>query len=283
MIVSLVTFQIGIALSKGAFDQIGAPAVSFLRQGFGAAILFTMFRPRLRGLAGRQWGAVVGMGGSTALMTLLYFLALDRIPIGIATALTFSAPALMALGGARSRGYALWVTISISGVVLLAPWGGGGMNLVGSAIAGLAGLSYAAFIVIANRGGASLPRHSALPLSVACSAVLLAPVGVATGGSGLVDASVVATVALTSLLSTVIPNVLEFSVIRRIPASLHGVLVSLNPAVGSVAGVVMLSESIGPIGVLAIAFICAGVVMAHRAAKLPMARRPQCSMAGACA
>jgi inner membrane transporter RhtA len=282
MLVSLITFQIGIALTTGAFDLVGAPAVSFLRQAFGAAILFVMFRPRVRGLDRREWGTVIGMGGSTALMTVLYFLALDRIPLGIATALTFSAPGLMALSGTRSRSQAMWVTISMFGVVLLAPWGGGGVNLAGSAIAALAGFSYAAFIVIANRRGQLLPENSALPLSVGCSAVLLAPVGVASAGGRLVDASVLVTVALTSVLSTVIPNMLEFHILQRITASLHGVLVGLNPAIGSVTGALMLSESISPIGFVAIACICAGVTMTHWLARVPMERRSHSCLAGAC-
>lgn len=266
MLFSLVTFQIGISLTKGAFDFVSAPAVSFLRQAFGAAILFAVFRPKIRGLGARQWGAVIGMGGSTALMSLLYFLALDRVPLGIATAITFSGPCLLALAGTRHRGQAVWVMIAIIGVALLAPWGTASIDLMGYAIAGLAGFSYSAFIVIADRGGPLLPANSALPLSLGCSAVLLAPVGAASAGADMIDGSLLLIIRLTSLLSTVIPNLLEFYIIRRITASLHGVLVTLNPAVGSIAGAVVLSESIGPLGLLAIACICTGVVMAHRAA-----------------
>ena len=283
MIVSLITFQIGIALTTGAFNQAAAPAVSVLRQAFAAAILFSLFRPKISGMDARQWGAVLGKGSSTALLTVLYFLALQRIPLSIATAIIFSGPCLMALGGTESRGQAFGVTVALFGVVLLAPWGRGSMDLAGSAIAALAGLSYAAFIVIANRGGRLLPKDTGLPLSVGFSAVLLAPVGVASGGASLIDGPLLATVALTSVLSTVIPNLLEFSIIRRTTASLHGVLVSLNPAVGSIAGAVMLSEAISPIGFLAIACICAGVVMVQRVARLPMARRSRSCLSGACA
>src|SRR5688572_17969812 len=79
MLFSLITFHLGVSLTKGALELVSAPALSSLRQAFGAAILFAVFRPEVRGMNGRQWRVVLGMGASTALMTVLYFLALDRV------------------------------------------------------------------------------------------------------------------------------------------------------------------------------------------------------------
>ncbi len=265
MLISLATFQIGIALAHGAFDVVSAPGVSFLRQAFGAAALFVIARPKVRGLDGRQWGAVVGMGGSTALMSLLYFLSLNRIPLGIASAIVFSSPCLWALAGHRHPGQAMWALVATAGVVLLAPWGGVGMNVAGFVLAGFSGLSYAAFIGIANRAGKLFPTSDAAALSMACSAVLLAPLAAASDGIDMFDGSVLIIVGLTAMLSTVVPNVLEFNLTRRISAQVHGVLVSLNPAVGAVTGAILMSEALGILSLVAIGSIFMGAGMAYRA------------------
>jgi inner membrane transporter RhtA len=121
--------------------------------------------------------------------------------------------------------------------------------------------------VIANRSGTLFRANEAASFSLAFSALLLAPVGVATDGADLIDASVLLIVGLTSILSTVIPNMLEFRLTRRITAQVHGVLVSLNPAVGTVVGAVLLSQALGIMSLVAVAIIGAGATLAYRASR----------------
>jgi len=265
MLIGMITFQLGAAFSKDLFNLVSAPGLAFMRATWGALFLFAIIRPVVRGLDRGQWTTVIGMGTSTATMSLLYFLALDRIPLGIATAVAFSGPFILAMIGARQPAQLFWVIVASSGVVLLAPWGSGAVDPLGFIFAGLAGLSYTLYLLLTKRAGQKLPSNDALPLAMGLAAVLIAPVGIASAGSDLLQAKLIALVAGTALMSNVIPYMLEFNTLRRVTASLYAVLISLDPAVSAVAGLVVLGESIGTRGYVAIGLICVGSMFANRA------------------
>ena len=114
MLIGMVSFQLGAAFSKSLFDDISAPGLAFLRALWGAIFLFALVRPRMRGLNRAQVATVAGMGVTTATMSLLYFLALDRIPLGIATAIAFAGPFILAMTGARQAAQLVWVVVAAS-------------------------------------------------------------------------------------------------------------------------------------------------------------------------
>jgi inner membrane transporter RhtA len=209
-------------------------------------------------------------------MGLLYFLALDRIPLGIATAIAFSGPFILAMMGARQASQLIWVIVAASGVVLLAPWGQGGADPVGFLLAALAGLCYTGYMLLTKRAGQTVPSNDALPVAMAIAAVLMAPFGIGSARGDLLDTKLLVLVGATALLSNVLPYMLEFNALRRVSASLYAVLISLDPAVSAIAGVIVLNEGLGTRGYLAIGLICLGSMMANRA----HARANRASVAG---
>jgi inner membrane transporter RhtA len=265
MMIGMISFQVGAAFSKDLFDRVSAPGVSFLRVAFGALFLFLIMRPSVRTVGRAQFLVVLGMGGSTAAMSLLYFVALQRIPLGIATAVAFSGPFILAMSGAKRLDQLIWVVVAASGVVLLAPWGASDVDPVGFLLAALAGATYTFYVIVTRRAGQSLPKNDALPLAMGIAAVLLAPVGVASAGADLIRVDVLIIVALTAILSNVLPYILEFNALKRVSAAVYAVLISLDPAVSAVAGLIILSEQIGTLGYVAIGLICVGSIFANRA------------------
>lgn len=265
MLVGMVSFQVGAAVSKGLFDRISAPGVSFLRVAFGALFLFLILRPAVRTVTWDQFKIVLGMGASTAGMSLLYFVALQRIPLGIATAIAFSGPFILAMSGAKRRDQLFWVVVAATGVVLLAPWGNNSVDPVGFLLAALAGGTYVIYVLLARHSGQALPRNDALPLAMGIAAVLLAPVGIVSAGTDLLDPMTLLIVAGTALLSNVLPYILEFNALKRVSAAVYAVLISLDPAVSALAGLIILGEQIGWLGWVAIGLICIGSIFANRA------------------
>lgn len=265
MMIGMVSFQVGAALSKGLFDRVSAPGVSFLRVAFGALFLFLIMRPSLRTVTRAQFLVVFGMGATTAGMSLLYFVALQRIPLGIATAIAFSGPFILAMSGAKQFAQLFWVVVAASGVVLLAPWGNSEVDPLGFILAALAGVTYTGYVLITRRAGQTLPKNDALPLAMGIAAFLMAPVGIASAGADLLDTGAVVIVAGTALLSNVLPYILEFNALKRVSAAVYAVLISLDPAVSALAGLVILGEAIGWLGYIAIGLICIGSAFANRA------------------
>lgn len=265
MLIGMISFQFGAAFSKDLFSMASAPGLAFLRSAWGAVFLFLIFRPNVGRLNRNQIITISGMGVSTAAMGLLYFLALDRIPLGIATAIAFSGPFILAMMGARQASQLIWVVVAASGVVLLAPWGASGVDPVGFALAGLAGLCYTGYMLLTKRAGQTVPSNDALPLAMGIAAILMAPFGIVSAGTDLIQPKLLVLVGVTAIMSNVLPYMLEFNALKRVTASLYAVLISLDPAVSAIAGVIVLGEGLGARGYVAIGLICLGSMMANRA------------------
>ena len=256
----MVAFQLGTATAKGLFDQVHPTGVSFARFLLAAAFLAALHRPRIRGIARPDLRTLLGMGACMAVMNVLYFLAVSRLPLGIATALAFSGPFILALAGSRQLKHAVWVVMAAVGVILLAPWTGGDVDTLGFAMAGAAGCVFTLYVVLGKRAASSIPAGTALTMSMLVAGLLLMPVGLATSAGDLLDVGVIPPIVAVALLSTVIPYSVDYAALRRISASLYAVLISLDPAVSAVVGLLILDERIGALGIIAIVLICTGSV-----------------------
>jgi inner membrane transporter RhtA len=178
-------------------------------------------------------------------MNLSFYEALDRIPLGVAVTLEFVGPLGVAVAASRRALDVLWVALAASGIVLLADLGGGSADTAGVALALLAGVFWAAYILVNERVGRSFEGGGGLALAMAVATVLLFPVGVTDAADALLDPRVLAIGAAVAMLSSAIPYSLELEALRRIPAGVFGVLMSLEPAVAALAGLAILGEVLG--------------------------------------
>jgi inner membrane transporter RhtA len=214
-----------------------------LRTGFAALVLCLLARPRLSGHTRGDVAVALVFGLALAAMNLSFYAALERIPLGIAVTIEFIGPLAVAIGGSRRALDGLWVVLAGAGIVLLAR-GGGDLDPAGIWLALLAGVFWAAYILLSVRTGRVFPNASGLAIAMAVGTVLLTPVGIAGGGAELVDPELLAIGFAVAMLSSAIPYTLELEALRRLPARVFGILLSLEPAMAALMGFLILGEGL---------------------------------------
>jgi inner membrane transporter RhtA len=265
---AMISLQVGAAVAKTLFDQVGPAGVVMLRLVFGATAIALLWRRRIRNGSGRRGLLLIGAFAATlASMNLAFYGAIDRIPLGIAVTLEFVGPLAVAILGSRRLLDFVWVGLSAAGIVLLAGAGEGSIHLLGVILALLAGGFWASYIVLGARIGRIYPGPSGLAVAMSLAALLVAPVGIASGGSELLSGRVLIIGAAIGVLSSAIPWSLEIEALRRLPTHTFGVLMSLEPALAALAGLAILGQRLGPAELVAIALVvvaCAGVSWSGR-------------------
>ena len=269
VLLSIVSVQLGAVLTKGLFAAIGPAGAVFLRSGFGALILLAFWRPRLRGHARAANATVFAFGLVLAGMNLSFYMALERLPLGAAVTLEFAGPLGVALLGSRRVLDLLWGLLAAAGIVLLGPLDGR-LDPVGVAWALLAGALWGAYIPLTARTGRAFPGGRGLALAMGVAALAVAPFGLASGGTRLLDTNILLFGLGVAILSSALPYTLELMSLRRLPERTFGVLLSLEPAVAALIGAVALSEGLTPRAIVAIGLVIVasiGATLATRRAK----------------
>ncbi|MGD1950639.1 MAG: DMT family transporter [Leptolyngbyaceae cyanobacterium] len=254
VILAGVTVQIGSALAKSLFDLAGPLGTVFLRVALSAVLLFVFWRPRWQATH-PHWPLVMAYGGVLALMNTSFYLAIDRIPLGVAVAIEFTGP--LGLAAIRSRRWLdlMWVILAAMGVLLLAPLqGNSGLDPVGLMFAGLAALAWGGYILLAVATGKVVPGIQGLAWGLAFGACMLTPVGIAAAGSALLDIRLLAIAALVAALSSVTYG-LELVALRRVPVNVFGVLLSVEPMLAAASGFFILGETLTMRSLMAVVLI----------------------------
>ena len=254
----IISVQLGAAIAKSLFDSLGPGGTVFLRIAFAALVLFLLVRPKLGG-HDRAGYLVAGLFGlALAGMNFSIYLAFDRIPLGVAVTLEFVGPLGVAVAGSRRALDLLWVVLAAAGILLLAPLGVlGGMDLdpVGVAFALLAGCLWASYIILSARTGSAFSGGTGLVIALCVGTLVLFPFGIAGAGPALLDPKLLLAGFGVAMLSSAIPYSLELEALRKLPARVFGVLMSLEPAVAALAGLVVLGERLEMRAVAAILFV----------------------------
>jgi len=255
VLLAIVSVQVGAAFAKGLFQAVGSNGTVFLRVGFGALIFLLLPRPRIRGYSRRDYMLLVLFGLAIAVMNAAFYAAIARIPLGIAVTLEFVGPLGVSVFASRKRRDFLWAGLAAGGVVLLAPFGNSTIDPLGVVLALLAGGCWAAYILLNVHVGRTFAGNSGLALSMSVAALVLLPLGVWNGGVALLNPKILLLGVGVAILSTVIPFTLELEALRRLPARVFGVLMSLEPAIASLVGFVVLKEITGLRALIALALI----------------------------
>ena len=267
VIVAVLSVQLGAAVAKSLFDDLTPTGVVALRLVFGGLALGLLFRPRIRNRPRGELRLAVVFGLVLVSMNLCFFQALDRIPLGIAVTLEFIGPLGVALIGSRHSSDFLWVAMAASGIALLAPGIGEGLDAAGAAFALAAGVLWGAYILLGVRVGKAFAGPTGLVLAMGVGACVALPLGVASAGSSLLEPVLLAAGFGVAVLSSAVPWSLELEALRRLPTQVFGVLMSLEPAIGALVGFVVLGERLGIRAVTAIALVVAASAGAARGAR----------------
>jgi inner membrane transporter RhtA len=237
------SIQFGAAVAATLFDRLGPAGTVFLRLAFGTVFLLAAWRPRPRAHARRDLALAAVFGLVLASMNLSFYEALHRVPLGIAVALEFAGPLTVAIVGSRHRLDLLWVGLALAGILALTnPGAAHGLNGLGVALALLAGGFWGIYIVLNARLGQRFAGGEGLALAMCVAALAVLPSGIAAGGGRLLSGEALALGAAIGLMSSAIPYSFEVEALRRIAPGAFGVLMSLEPAVAALAGLVVLGQ-----------------------------------------
>ncbi|MEV7652492.1 EamA family transporter [Micrococcus luteus] len=234
--------QTSSALSSTLFASYGSAGVSAMRMLVASIILLILFRPSLKGRTRSEWVGIVIYGIAMALMNLSLYAAIDRIPLGIAVTLEFLGPCAVALLASRRIREGLCAVLSLAGVALLSigPWGY--FDLLGY-LAGLgAAAAFGTYTVFAARVGKAGSGLDGLSLSVAAAALVTLPIAIPQVGS--LDLPDTGVLAASALVGVVIPYSVDTIAARVTSARVVGTLFAIDPAMGALAGLVFLGQTI---------------------------------------
>jgi len=261
----IVSVQLGAGLAGRLFTQIPPAAVTGLRLWTAAMIMSAIggkglsrtLRDMVRRRSWRDGAVAVAFGVALAVMNFSFYQAFARIPLGIAVTIEFLGPLTVAVASSRRLIDLAWVVLAGLGVALLARGGthlasgavpgsrgGSGLAVTGVAFALVAAAAWAAYILLSASTGRRLSGSTGLVIAMIIAALLVTPPGVAAGHAALLRPAVLGTGTLIGLLSSVIPYRFELEALRRIPARVFGIWLSLEPVAAAVVGLVLLGESL---------------------------------------
>ncbi|WP_037559100.1 EamA family transporter [Spirillospora albida] len=278
ILLGIVSVQVGAGLAKNLFDRLPPSAVVTLRLLTSAIVLAFVARTALRTLlrdhSRSNLLVAAGLGLALATMNFSIYQSFARIPLGVAVTIEFLGPLLVAIVASRRPRDLLWALLAGGGVVMLARGGGGGLDWAGVAYALLAGAGWAAYILLTAATGRRFSGSTGLALASVVGTAAVLPLGVASGGAAMLDPELLLIGLGVGLLSSVIPYSLELEALRRMPARVFGILMSLEPAVAALVGVLILGEVLSGrqwAAIVCVMAACAGATLGQDPPEAPEA------------
>ncbi|GAA3027322.1 EamA family transporter [Microbacterium dextranolyticum] len=266
VVAGLACQEVGASIAVLLFPDTGPLGMVMLRLVFSALILLLVARPSVRGHGRAEWVAVVRFGLVLALMNGVFYLALERLPLGVTVTIEVLGPLALSIVASRRASAWVWAALALAGVAALAGGGWDRLDLLGVAFALVAAAAWALYIVASARVGAAFPRLDGLALAMAVGALASIPFGIADAGAALLRPEILGLGAAVALLSSTLPYALELIALRRLAASAFAILMSLAPATASIAGFMLLGQHLSWLEVAGIALVIAASVGAVRAA-----------------
>ena len=267
----LVCQEVGASVAVLLFPRVGALGMVMLRLVFSALILLAVARPSLHGHDRAAWNAVVRLGLALAVMNGLFYLALERLPLGVTVTIEVLGPLVLSIIAARRASAWVWAGLALAGVVAL---GGGGwdrLDAVGVLFALGAAAMWALYILSSASVGAAFPKLDGLALAMAIGALVSLPFGLVSAGAVLLrfdlpGLGLLGLGAAVAVLSSTLPYAFELIALRRLAASAFAILMSLAPATAALAGFVLLGQHLSALEIAGIALVVAASIGAVRAA-----------------
>lgn len=267
MLLAALSIEGGAALAKTVFPALGLFTTLGLRVALSAVLLGLIFRPGSAALR-RNWRQVVPYGLALGLMNLTFYLAIARLPLGVAVTLEFTGPLLLSLTLSRRLLDAAWAALAGLGVLLLSSWSGA-LDPFGVVCALAAGACWAAYILLGQRVAQVLPSLHGVTLGMLVAAVLILPLGLADAGLTRITPTLALLALGVAALSSALPYALEMRALQQLPARTFSVLLSLSPAMAAGCGAVFLGEQLSVVQCVAVALVMAaslGVTLTARPA-----------------
>jgi inner membrane transporter RhtA len=272
VVLGSIAVEVGAALAIRIFPQTGPIGVVTLRLFFAAVILLIAFRPRMRGRTRSDWLTVIAFGLVLGSMNVVFYLALERLPLGATVTIEYLGPLILSVVVARRASAWLWAVLALAGVVLLSRGGFDHLDPVGILFALAAGACWVGYILLTARVGSRFGSLDGLAIAMAVGAIAVLPLGAVSAGAVLLQPSVLLIGLAVALLSSAIPYGLEMLALRRLHASTFSILLSLAPALAALAGLILLGQPLTVLDAVAIALVVVASMGAVRWAQPRKAR-----------
>ncbi|MBV4474480.1 MULTISPECIES: threonine/homoserine exporter RhtA [Pseudomonas] len=243
LLIAMASIQSGASLAKSMFPVVGAQGTTTLRLVFASVIMLILLRPWRAKLTARSLRTVIVYGMALGGMNFLFYMSLQTIPLGIAVALEFTGPLAVAIYSSRRAIDFLWIALAAVGLLLLIPTGAttAGLDLTGASYALGAGVCWALYILFGQKAGADNGVTTAA-LGVMIAALFVAPIGIFHAGAALLTPALIPVAIGVAILSTALPYTLEMVALTRMPTRTFGTLMSIEPAIGALSGLLFLQE-----------------------------------------
>jgi len=268
LMIAMGCFQVGATLAKGLFPLVGATGATALRTGLAAIMLCIVWRPWRMRFSRHEARAVVIYGLALGCMNLSFYTSLKTIPLGLAVAIEFTGPLAVAVAASHRTVDYVWIALAALGLIALLPFSRDSQPLAlqGVGLALVAGVCWALYIIYGRRAGTTHGGASTA-LGMLLSALFIVPIGLAENGTALLAPNILLYGSAVALISSALPYSLEMIAMPKIPTRTLGVLMSLDPVVGALAGLALLHEHLswlqwGAIGCIMVA--SGGSASAHR-------------------
>lgn len=244
---AMTSLAFGTSFAKQLFPVVGAQGTAALRVGLAAVMLTAIFRPWRIRLSRADIGRLLAFGGAMGLLNLTFYMSLKTIPLGLALAIEFTGPLVLALVHARRLAHFACIGLAAAGLLMLLPLhqGAGSLDPVGVGFALIAAVCWALYIVFGKRLG-GVPAGPSVAIGMTVAALVILPFGMAEAGAGLLAPAVLTTALLVAIASSALPYSLDMVAMRGMPKRTFGVLLSVEPAIGALAGVLFLHELLTP-------------------------------------
>lgn len=266
VLTSTTSVQVGAAASTFLIGRLGVAGTTWLRLSWAAVALLLIVRPRLRRLTPRTLLAAAALGATSGLMSLTFFSAVDRLPLGTVVSVEFLGPLSVAAVRSSRRAGLLWPAIALLGVVTLTrPWEQSPSDRIGLLFAAAAATCWGTYVVLTRHVGKQCSGLTGLAISLPIAALVCAPWGIPQALAHLTPLRVLEGAGLAVLLP-LLPYSAEMFALRMLPPALFGVWMSIEPAIGTGVGLVALHQvpdALQLLGVLLVIMASVGAERAH--------------------
>ncbi len=252
VLLAIISVQCGAAIAKSLFPVIGAIGTTSIRIGISAILLLLAYRPNLFQITPKQWKLVVPYGLCLGAMNLIFYLAIQRIPIALAVTLEFIGPLLVAIIGSKRLIDYCWVLLAATGIILIAPWSNNRIDALGVLFALLAGALWAAYIVLGGKISKIMNGGQAVSTGMLFAAILILPFGFYENGLVNLTPKLFGMGIALALLSSAIPFTLEMKALGQLPPRTFSILMSLEPAAAAICAFIFLHENLSFYEILAV-------------------------------
>jgi inner membrane transporter RhtA len=252
VMIAVISVQFGAAMARDLFPVIGPGGTVWLRLGVAILFLTLIFRPTIWRTFRSHPKVMILFGMSIALSTLFFYMAVERIPLGIAISIEFLGPLVVAVANARHWRDRLWILLAAASLATLIPDIGTNIDPWGMLAALVAGVFWGLYIVISPKVGAVANEFDGLVVALIVAWFIMVIPGISQGGTALLQPEILWQSLLMGLAAAVVPFTCEFSALQRIPARVYGVLVCTEPIAGTIIGFFVLNEMLSLQALLAV-------------------------------